>query len=139
LPRELGLQDDVRFLGRLAEPRELLWASDLFVMPSINEGLGVAALEAMACGLPIVGSAVGGLREVVEHDVNGILVPAGDSEQLASAITVLISSPERRAAMGAAGRARVVERFSMQAMARGTVEVYASLLEGRGGSRGKAE
>jgi glycosyltransferase involved in cell wall biosynthesis len=130
--RELGLQSGVQFLGQLAEPRELLWASDMFVMPSFKEGLGVAALEAMACGLPIIVSAVGGLREVVEGGVSGILVPPANSEQLATAIVALAGSPDGRAAMGAAGRARVVERFSMQAMARKTAEVYALLLDGRG-------
>lgn len=136
LARELGCQDDVRLLGRLAEPRELLWASDLFAMPSLNEGLGVAALEAMACGLPVVASAVGGLCEVVEEGVSGLLVAPGDPAELASALTALAGSAERRAAMGAAGRERVVERFSMRAMARGTAQVYATLLERRGAPRG---
>lgn len=126
--RELGCQDDVRLLGRVEDPRELLWALDVCAMPSMKEGLGVAALEAMACGLPVVASAVGGLREVVEDEVSGLLVPPGDAAALASAVTALAQSAEQRAAMGAAGRARVVERFSMNAMARGTAEIYLTLL-----------
>ena len=130
--RELGRQDDMRILGRLEEPRDLLWALDLFVMPSLNEGLGVAALEAMACGLPVVASAVGGLREVVEDGVSGLLVAPGDPGELANALISLVHAAEWRAALGAAARQRVIEKFSMRAMARGTAEVYATLLERRG-------
>jgi glycosyltransferase involved in cell wall biosynthesis len=129
--RDLGCHDCVRFLGHLERPRELLWALDLYAMPSISEGLGVAALEAMACGLPVVASAVGGLRECLEDGVSGVLVPANDPEQLAGALTTLAGSTERRTALGAAGRARVVERFSVAAMAQGTAQVYAGLLARR--------
>jgi len=126
--RELGRLDDIQLLGRLEEPRELLWALDLFAMPSLKEGLGVAALEAMACGLPVIASAVGGLREVVEDGVSGMLVTPGDPAGLAGALIALAGSADERAAMGTAARARAVERFSMGAMARGTAEVYATLL-----------
>ena len=130
--RELGCLDEVRLLGRLEESRELLWALDLFAMPSLKEGLGVAALEAMACGLPVVASAVGGLGEVVEDGISGMLVTPGDAAALAGALIKLAASAEDRVAMGAAARTRAVERFSMGAMARGTLEVYATLLGRRG-------
>jgi glycosyltransferase involved in cell wall biosynthesis len=129
--RELGCHDCVRFLGHLDQPRELLWALDLYAMPSLSEGLGVAALEAMACGLPVVASAVGGLRECLEDGVSGVLVPVNDPERLAGALITLASSMERRTAMGAAGRARVVEKFSVAAMAQGTAQMYAALLARR--------
>ncbi|MGO9265913.1 MAG: glycosyltransferase, partial [Candidatus Binataceae bacterium] len=131
---ELGCLDEVRLLGRLEESRELLWALDLFAMPSLKEGLGVAALEAMACGLPVVASAVGGLCEVVEDGVSGMLVTPGDAAALAGALIKLAESADDRVVMGAAARTRAVERFSMGAMARGTLEVYATLL-GRRGTR----
>ena len=61
-------RDRIKLLGRIDDAREILWASDIFAMPSLKEGLGVAALEAMASGLPVIASEVGGLREVVEDD-----------------------------------------------------------------------
>ena len=72
-------------------------------MPSLKEGLGVAALEAMASGLPVIVSATGGLREVVEHDVSGILVVPARAEEIAAAITRLANSTDLSAKMGAAG------------------------------------
>src|SRR5271163_614930 len=96
----------IKLLGRVDDPCELLWASDIFVMPSLKEGLGVAALEAMASGLPIVASEVGGLREIVKHDVTGIVVPPANANAIASAIGRLAESAQLRAQMGAAARAR---------------------------------
>ena len=106
-----------RDAGRIEDPRELLWASDIFAMPSLNEGLGVAALEAMASGLPAIVSATGGLREIVEHDVSGILVEPARADEIGAAIARLAKSPELRAKIGAAARARVEANFSMESMA----------------------
>jgi glycosyltransferase involved in cell wall biosynthesis len=118
-------------LGALNDPRTLLWALDLFAMPSLNEGLGIAALEAMACGIPVIASAIGGLPEAVIDGVTGRLVKRGDAPALAGAIIALARESEMRAAMGAAGRARALDHFSMQVMARGTLDVYCETLAGR--------
>lgn len=128
---ELGVAGCVRIMDALEDPRELLWALDIFAMPSINEGLGVAALEAMACGLPVVASAVGGLREVVEHERTGLLVPPGDARALALALKRLAASRELRIVMGGAARAAAVSRYGMETMAQRTLELYYACLAGK--------
>jgi glycosyltransferase involved in cell wall biosynthesis len=114
----------IKLLGRVDDVRELLWASDIFAMPSLKEGLGVAALEAMASNLPLIASDVGGLREVVEDGRTGIIVPPANSKQIASAIQRLAESDGLRAQMNAAARARVVENYSMEKMAAQTLALY---------------
>jgi glycosyltransferase involved in cell wall biosynthesis len=134
---KLGCAPRIAMLGRVEDPLELLWASDIFAMPSLNEGLGVAALEAMACGMPAIVSAVGGLREVVEHDVSGILVEPARPHQIAAAIARLAGSAELRAKMGVAARTRVETNYSMASMAARTLALYRAALEktqGGGGS-----
>jgi len=128
----LGLGDRVRFLGAVDDVAELLAAADAFLMPSHHEGLGVAALEAMAAGIPVVASRVGGLPEAVVDGETGLLVPPADPAALAAAITRLAADPAHARELGAAGRARVQARFSMTAMAEGTLAVYRELVEGRG-------
>jgi glycosyltransferase involved in cell wall biosynthesis len=114
----------IRLLGRIDDPRELLWASDVFAMPSLKEGLGVAALEAMASALPVVASDVGGLREVVESESTGIIVPPANPEAIASAIGRLEQWPALRSQMSAAARARAVENYSMGEMTTRTLALY---------------
>jgi L-malate glycosyltransferase len=114
----------IKLLGRVDDPRELLWASDIFAMPSLNEGLGVAALEAMASALPVIASDVGGLREVVEDGRSGIIVPPANATAIASAVVRLAESAELRSQMSAAARLRVVENYSMENMASRTLALY---------------
>jgi len=121
---EQGLGEYVRLLGPLEDPRALLRALDIFVMPSRMEGLGVAVLEAMACGLPVVACAVGGLREAVEHERTGLLVAPDDAQMMARALMRLAMAPGLRAAMGAAARETAIARFSLEEMARRTLELY---------------
>lgn len=128
----LGIGDTVRFLGPVDDVAELLAAADALLMPSHHEGLGVAALEAMAAGLPVVASHVGGLPEAVVDGETGLLVPPGDPATLAAAIATLAADPARARALGSAGSARVRMHFSMAAMAEGTLAVYRTLVEGRG-------
>lgn len=125
------LADSIRLMGMVDDSRSLLWALDIFAMPSLQEGLGVAVLEAMACGLPVVASATGGLVDAVEDGVTGIQVPVADARALANAVELLFSSPELRVAMGTAGRDRVIAKFAIQAMARGTLAFYRACLEKR--------
>lgn len=109
---------------------DLIASAELMVIPSLYEGFSLPAVEAMACGTPLVASRAGALPEVIgtNADSGGVLVEAGDVEQLVAAIGDLLDDPARRAALGAAGRARAERRFSWHAVARRTVEVYASAI-----------
>jgi N-acetyl-alpha-D-glucosaminyl L-malate synthase BshA len=83
LSRELGIGDRVFFLGKLKNPLEALAISDLFLLPSESESFGLAALEALACGIPVVATEAGGLPEVIRHGVSGMLSPVGDVAMMA--------------------------------------------------------
>jgi len=98
---------------------------DLFVMSSVTEGLGTSLLDAMACGRPIVATRAGGIPEIVEDEVNGLLVPARDYHALADAIVRALKDAELRRRMGEAGFARVQERFTVERMVAETAAVYA--------------
>jgi colanic acid/amylovoran biosynthesis glycosyltransferase len=113
---ELGLEQHVRLLGRLssAEIVDRLRASDVFLHPSVTEGLPLAIVEAMACGLPIVASDCGGVSEAVTEGVEGLLVPPRDSACLADALERLARDPGIGRRMGAAGRARVMSEFTLE-------------------------
>jgi len=112
-----------------AEVIQVLSHATLFVCPSLYEPLGIVNLEAMACGTAVVASAVGGIPEVVENGVNGLLVPPDDETALAQAINALIEDPARAAEFGARGRARAVAEFSWDAIAAQTARLYASLAQ----------
>ena len=127
--RRLGLSDAVRMLGRVDDARAILWALDVFVMPSLKEGMGVALLEAMACGLPAVASRVGGIVDTVDDGRTGTLVEPGDAPGLAAALAQLSAEAAALTAIGVAARAMAVERFSMASMARRTVELYRACLQ----------
>ena len=107
--RELGVDTDVRFLGRLGTVAPLLQASDLFLLPSQSESFGLAALEAMACGVPVVGARAGGMPEVVTDGVTGILEPAGSVEAMGRRAVELLRDPDRQAAMSRAAAERAQE------------------------------
>jgi starch synthase len=114
--------------------RQVLSAATVFACPSVYEPLGIVNLEAMACGTPVVASAVGGIPEVVEHGVTGLLVPydeqdpEGFQRELANAVNELLADPQRVAAMGRAGRERAITEFSWSAVAERTVQLYRQLL-----------
>jgi glycosyltransferase involved in cell wall biosynthesis len=118
------LAGSVIFAGFHRDVAACLAAADVVALPSLHEGLGVAALEAMAAGRPVVASRVGGLAEVVVAEDTGLLVPPNDAEALAAAIARLAADPALRARFGAAGHARVVARHTMARMAEGTLACY---------------
>jgi glycosyltransferase involved in cell wall biosynthesis len=123
---EAGL-DNIHLTGFTEHPRDFLADLHLYVQPSRAEGLCIAAHEAMQAGLPTVVSAVGEMPYSVVEGVTGRVVPPGDPQALAQALMALLSRPEALAAMGAAARARVEERFSAAAFARAGAEVFARL------------
>jgi glycosyltransferase involved in cell wall biosynthesis len=114
----------VRFAGFRHDMPACLAAADIVALPSLHEGLGVAALEAMAAGRPVLASRVGGLGEVVVAEETGLLVPPGDADALAAALARLAGDPALRARLGAAGRARVLACYTSERMAEGTLACY---------------
>jgi glycosyltransferase involved in cell wall biosynthesis len=131
LAEELGLSARVTFLGRRTDKAELLAACDAFVLPSRQEGLGVAALEAMAAGRAVVASRVGGLGETVLDEGTGLLVPPGEPEALARALDRLLEEPELRERLGAAGPARVEDGHLPEQMVAAYEKLYREILESR--------
>lgn len=123
----LGLGSRCVFLGQRTDVAGLLAAVDLFVLPSLYEGLPVSVLEAMAACRPVVATAIGGTIEAVEHEVTGLLVPPRDPAALAAAIRRLQGDPALAARLAAAGRARVEREFSVTAAARAVMAVYDQL------------
>jgi sugar transferase (PEP-CTERM/EpsH1 system associated) len=128
---ELGVGHRVRLLGERADVAALLPALDVFVLSSIAEGMSNTVLEAMATGLPLVVTRVGGNPELVEHGVNGTHVPPGQPTALAAAIETYLEDAHLRALHGKASRERAVEHFGLDRMCRAYVDLYAGLLSGR--------
>ena len=126
-----GLTDCVTFLDWQAELAPVFAGWDVFALPSLEEGFGIAALEAMAAGLPVVATAVGGVPELVEDGRTGWLVPPANPDALADRLRDLLLDPEKRRAMGAAGQARARESFSVERMVTAISEIYEQLLEAR--------
>jgi glycosyltransferase involved in cell wall biosynthesis len=124
--RELGVAANVDFLGRRDDVPELLADADVFVLPSLSEGLPIALLEAMAAAKACIGTDVGDVPRAVEHEVTGLLVRRGDSEALAAAIARLVADSGLRLRLGAAARRRVIEVFSSRRM----VQDYCRLYDG---------
>ncbi|HEY1379494.1 MAG TPA: glycosyltransferase family 4 protein [Gemmataceae bacterium] len=130
--REAGLENVVVFAGFRSDLDAWMPNADLFVLPSFNEGLPNVVLEACACGVPAVATAVFGTPEVLHDGVNGCLVPAGDAAALADRIVRLLGDAGLRRRMGDAGRARVVPRYSVERLIDDVDLLYRSLLEAGG-------
>jgi glycosyltransferase involved in cell wall biosynthesis len=128
----LGLEGAVRFVHGVTTERivELYAEAELAAVPSLYEGFSLPAVEAMACGVPIVATTGGALPEVIGRDgETGLLVPPGDPSAMATELGRALDDPALRARIGAAGRARALERFTWRKTAEGTVEHYRALLE----------
>jgi sugar transferase (PEP-CTERM/EpsH1 system associated) len=120
----LGVGDCVTLLGHVHEVEQLLAALDVYVLCSRSEGMPNTVLEAMACGVPVVSTRVGGADELVVDAVTGLLVPPARPDLLASALGRLLRDSGLRAVMGAAGRLRACREFSVEAMIRGYRDTY---------------
>ncbi len=127
-----GLESSFRLLGARADIADLLGCFDVFVMSSWFEGLCLAVLEAMAMARPVVATRVGGIPSSVVPGETGVLVPPGDAEALAAAVTALLRNPQRARTLGAAGRKRVLERFTVNRMVEGVSRLYDKVLQGDG-------
>lgn len=125
------VQERIRFAGRLpqSEVDHLLQTADVFVAPSRYESFGLIYPEAMRWGIPVIGCRVGGVPEIIEDGVTGLLVEPASPGAIASAVTRLLDSPALREQLGTAGRAAVETRFSAESMARRVVEVYEGVLK----------
>jgi glycosyltransferase involved in cell wall biosynthesis len=128
LAESLGLAGRVHFLGQRDDVPDLLAALDLFVLPSHQEGVSLALLEAMAAGLPVIAAAVGGLPEVVADGESGLLIPAGDPEALAAALERLLGDPEFAAKLGSNARRQVEANYSAERLGREINEIYEELV-----------
>ena len=129
--RRHRVDDIVEFLGARTDVPVQLREFDLFVLPSLWEGLPYALLEAMAAGVPVVSTDVDGVREVISDGTEGALVPSGNSRALAAAVIELVADDARRARLGARGAETVRQRFSLEAMIEQTVGVYSRALHAR--------
>jgi glycosyltransferase involved in cell wall biosynthesis len=122
---QLGVAGHVHFLGLRRDTPELLKAFDIFMLPSISEGLPMALLEAMAAGLPIIASEVGGVPTAVHHGVNGLLVRPADPQAISDAVEALLTNRSRMRDFGLASRALFEQHFSARAMAGAYEALYA--------------
>jgi glycosyltransferase involved in cell wall biosynthesis len=131
---QLGLRGAVQFVSGVTQERivELYAEAEIAVVPSLYEGFSLPAVEAMACGVPVLATTGGALPEVVGTDgETALTVPPGDPFALTVAMLRLLGDPELRARLGSAGRARVLDRFTWRNTARGTVDNWRALLETR--------
>jgi glycosyltransferase involved in cell wall biosynthesis len=123
LAQSLGVAGRVRFLGVRFDVPDLLRAADIFALTSVSEAASLTLLEAMASGLPVVVTRVGGNPEIVRDGVDGLLVPRGDDQAAAAAFLRLLDDPAAAARMGAAGRARVHKHYRLEQ----TIDAYLRL------------
>jgi N-acetyl-alpha-D-glucosaminyl L-malate synthase BshA len=130
LARELGIWERVHWLGIIDDTAPLLASSDLFLLPSENESFGLAALEAMACGLPVIATASGGMPEVIVDGETGYLAPVGDIDALAEGTRRLLEDVPRRSLFAATGRQRVEERFRWDPVISQYEKLYGQLFSG---------
>lgn len=127
--RELGVSERVVFTGLRRDVPHLLAAADLSVLPSLSEGLPNAVIEAMAAGLPVVASRVGGIPELIHQGHTGLLVPPGDIAALAKSMIALLANPFLRRRIGESARRHIQSEFSFQKMYQETIAIYHGVLE----------
>lgn len=123
----LGVTSQVHIIGPRSDVPDLLHACDIFVFPSLYEGLGIALIEAMAAGCACIACDTGPVPEVVSHGVNGLLVPPRDETRLAEAVCELLADPDRRASLAVAARQSALKRFQPQIAADKLISIYESV------------
>jgi glycosyltransferase involved in cell wall biosynthesis len=128
--------DAIEFVGEVDDVRARLERADAFVLSSRSEGMPISVLEAMAAGLPVVATDVGGVHEVVLDGETGRLVPPGDVRALAAALSEMVDDAELRERWGRAGRRRIAERFELRAWRAAHLALYERLLSGSGRGQG---
>lgn len=126
---KLDIKENVLFVPEARGTEDVLAAMDVFVMPSLQEGLGLALMEAMAQGLAVVGSKVGGIKTLIQHEVNGLLVEPADSEGLAQAINRLLKDSQLRRNLGVSARKFIIDNFSQEKMVDTTERLYQQFLK----------
>jgi glycosyltransferase involved in cell wall biosynthesis len=124
----LGISEHILLTGRRSDIPDILSLLDVFILPSLAEGLGRSMLEAMAAGRPIVATTVGGIPEAIEHDKSGILVPPDDSRALAHAIALLLDNPLKAQELGRASRKRAELLFDQTKMIDRICSLYEELI-----------
>jgi L-malate glycosyltransferase len=129
--KQLGLEDRVSWAGRRTDMPAVMAALDICVITSLTENLPMVALEAMAAGLPVVATSVGGIPECVIHEKTGLLVPPGDADALANALIGLLKDADRRRELGMAGRSHVTENFLAQKQVALIEETFRQVVDGR--------
>lgn len=131
LASSLGITRHVHFFGRRSDVPVVLQAMDLFVLPSISEGMSNTILEAMSCGLPVVATDVGGNPEIIINNVTGRLVQSGDVDELASILTFLFDHPDRLQEMGNSSRKHIEDNYSIHEMINNYERLYQELYQAR--------
>ncbi len=129
LARDLGLEDDVLFLGKQSRIPELLAVSDVLLLPSEMEAFGLAALEAMACGVPPVATRTGGVPELITDGVDGCLAPVGDTDAMAAYVVSLLTDRDRYIRFSQAARRTAETRFSTSLIIPKYEEYYRQVLD----------
>src|SRR5215208_93868 len=137
LAKRIGVEKRVRFLGHRTDAQALIGFMEVLVVPSVTEGSPLIVLEAMAAGVPVVASAVGGIPDQIRHDKEGLLVPPGDTGALGEALLNLLRDPACARRLGEAGRRRATSEFAHPTMVRRIEDVYRDAL-GRPASRSSA-
>ena len=128
LVNSLGIKRSVFFVPEISDTRDALLAMDIFVMPSLKEGLGLALMEAMAQGLAVIGSNVGGIKTLIQNGIDGLLVEPADSRGIASAILELAGDPLKRTIMGKEAKKFIRENFPQNKMVMETEKEYLECL-----------
>jgi glycosyltransferase involved in cell wall biosynthesis len=122
--RELGISGKVTFVPYVQRFTDALAATDIFCLPSLQQGLGTIMLEAMALGRPVIATGVGGVASVIRHGETGLIVPPQNSGELARRVLELLDQPTRARALGARARQMVIDEFNVASMVKATAQVY---------------